>query len=85
MYQRQDLDRPWSVELSDHGIKSTIPNRAETQFEWVYFDRYVETPSLFVIIEPKRLVFIPVAKDSLPVAEQTELRELLDTHLPHRK
>lgn len=82
MYKRQELDQPWTIRIDPAGIQSTVPGKCETRFEWAYFDRQVETPELFTLVQSKRLVFITLPKSSLSPDDQIELRKLLAAHIP---
>ena len=81
MYQRQDLDQSWILEVSPQGVRSTIPGKADTHFEWAFFNRYIETKDLFILLQLKRLIFVTIPKTSLGPGEESELRELLSTYL----
>ena len=82
LYKQQELDCPWTLELSDQGVRSTIPGKADTHFEWAFFDCFIETKDLFCLLQKKRTVFITIANDSLGPAEYDELKRLLATNLP---
>jgi YcxB-like protein len=82
LYGRQELNRPATIEISDRGIKTTIAERSETQFEWAFFSRYIESDEYFTIIQDKRLIFITIPKHSVAFEEQAELRTVLGAHLP---
>jgi len=81
MYQRQELDRPWTIRIDPTGIQSTLPGKFDTRFEWAYFDRQVETSELFTLVQSKRLIFITLPKSSLSPDDQIELRKLLAAHI----
>jgi YcxB-like protein len=81
LYKQQELHREWLVELSEEGIHSAIPGLSDSRLEWSYFDSFVETAELFVLVKKLRPVFISLPKRALTSSEQDELRPLLDAHL----
>ena len=85
IYRRQELDQPWTIRLEATGIQSTVHGKADTRFEWAYFDRYVETADLFTLIQTKRPAFITLPKWALNSDEQAELRRLLRDHIPAKQ
>jgi hypothetical protein len=81
LYKQQELHREWLIEVSDAGIHSTISGLSDSRLEWAYFNCFVETPEIFVMIKKLRPVFISLPKRVLTPAEQDELRSLLGAHL----
>jgi hypothetical protein len=81
LYKQQELHEPWTISVDKTGVQSIIPGKADTRLEWAFFDRYVETPELFTLIQSKRPTFITLPKSVLGPDEQAELRQLLSDHV----
>jgi hypothetical protein len=47
LYRDQELNLPWTIELSEEDIHSVIQGRIDTRFQWVFFDSFVETKEMF--------------------------------------
>ena len=77
LYKLQELDLPWTVEVSHEGIHSVIQGRADTKFEWAFFDRFAESEQIFTLLKKERMIFLTIGKDSIQVEEQDRLRSLL--------
>jgi hypothetical protein len=81
LYDQQQLDREWELEFSDDCVRSKLLGLAESRLEWPYFQTFVETSDIFLLLRTRRLAFVTVSKASLDESQQAELRTLLKKHL----
>ena len=80
-YQNQELGEPRTIEVSDAGIRSTILGKADTHFDWAFFNGYDENDELFILIQNKQAKFVVFPKSDMQENSLQELRELAARHL----
>jgi hypothetical protein len=81
LYREQELGMPWTLEVSDEGVRSIRPGRSDTRFEWGYFDGYIDDWEFFCLVRSKRLAFVSISKSELATEDFNELMTILPAHL----
>ena len=77
----QRLDRTWTIEASDDGVRSVLEDLYDTKFAWSYFDKVVEDNHYFLLVNSKRPAFISFAKAQITPSVLDELRGLAEIHV----
>jgi len=81
LYAQQQLDREWELEFSEECIRSKFVGLVESRLEWIYFQRFIETPKIFLVLRTKRPAFLTVSKETLNAKDVAALRALLASRL----
>jgi len=80
-YLNQNLDKEWSVELSDTGVRSVLSGQFDAVLNWQFFRCSEETDKLICLINTKHLSFISIPKHLLSEEQLEEIRLLAAKHL----
>jgi hypothetical protein len=81
LYKSHSHDLPHTVEFSSDGIRSIIPGILDAHFEWAFFNTFMETDDLLLLLIRQRASFVVAAKSNLDATQQAELSALLAAHL----
>lgn len=81
LHAAQSLDRTWTIEASDDGVRSILEDLYDTRLAWTYFDKIIEDNNYFLLANSKRPAFVSFSKRHLTPSLLDELRNLAKLHI----